>query len=105
MVTVLCVLCYSSHLVLTQDELILLRELSDRTGYARVKAKHSINCLMRITAKKKHPDTITFIFHEEDASTSTKYKFLIPNSKQFVDKIKPHLQPFAKSNSNDSKDS
>ena len=57
----------SSHIVLTKEELILLRELSDRTGYARVKAKHSVKCLNKITVKKKHPDVITFIFEDNDS--------------------------------------
>ena len=56
------------HIVLTKEELILLRELSDRTGYARVKAEHSVKCLNKITAKKKHPDVITFIFEDNDLS-------------------------------------
>ena len=54
--------------VLTKEKLILLRELSDRTGYARVKAKHSVKHLSKITAKKKHPDVITFIFEDNDSS-------------------------------------
>ena len=74
--------------------MILLRELSDRTGYARVKAKHSINCLFKITAKKKQPDVITFIFRDDnDTSTQVKYRFLIPNSRQFTDKLTARLQP------------
>lgn len=88
-----------------QEELILLRELSDRTGYARVKAKHSINCLFKITAKKKQPDVITFIFHNNsDTSTQVKYRFLIPNSRQFTDKLTAYLQP-TKSKSNNANSS
>lgn len=82
----------SSHLVMTQDELILLRELSDRTGYARVKAKHLISTLFKITAKKKRPDIITFIFSDRQ-DTSVRYKFLIPNSRQLTDKLTAQLQP------------
>jgi len=83
-----------SHIVLTKEELILLRELSDRTGYARVKAKHSVNCLNKITAKKKHPDVITFIFEDNDSSkTVTKYRFHIPSSRQFIGAIKTQLEP------------
>ena len=83
--------------------MILLRELSDRTGYARVKAKHSISCLFKITAKKKHPDLITFIFRDnDDASTQIKYRFLIPNSRQFTDKLTTHLQPTKSNNTNSS---
>ena len=86
-----------------QKEMILLRELSDRTGYARVKAKHSIDCLFRITAKKKQPDMIMFIFHNDnDKSIQVKYKFLIPNSRQFIDKLTAHLQPTKSSNTNSS---
>ena len=82
-----------------QDDLILLRELSDRTGYARVKAKYSINCLFKITAKKKQPNVITFIFYEEgDTSNQIKYRFHIPNSRQFTDKLTAHLQTAKPSN-------
>ena len=93
-----------SHLVITQDGLILLRELSDRTGYARVKAKHSMDCLFKITAKKKQPDVITFIFNEEeDTSIQIKYRFHIPNSRQFTDKLTAQLQTTKSSNNkNDS---
>ena len=85
---------FFSHIVLIKEELILLRELSDRTGYARVKAKLSVNCLIKITAKKKHCDIITFTFEDNDSSkTVTKYKFHIPSSRQFIDAIKAHLEP------------
>ena len=81
--------------MLTKEELILLRELSDRTGYARVKAKHSVKCLSKITAKKKNHDVVTFIFEADNDSsqTLTKYKFNIPNSRQFIEAIKTHLEP------------
>jgi len=59
-----------------------------------VKAKHSVKCLSKITAKKKHPDVITFIFEDNDTSkTVTKYRFHIPSSGQFVEAIKTHLEP------------
>ena len=77
-----------------KDELILLRELSDRTGYARVKAKHSVSCLYKITAKKKQPDVITFLFQDDsDGANEIRYRFHIPNSRQFTDKLTAHLQP------------
>jgi len=60
-----------SHIVLTKEELILLRELSDRTGYARVKANHSVKCLNKITSKKKHPDVITFVFEDNETLTDS----------------------------------
>ena len=92
---------FSSHIVIMQEEMIILRELSDRTGYGRVKAKHSINSLFRITAKKKLPDVITFIFHSDnDASTDVKYRFHIPNSRQLTDKLTARLQPTKSSSTN-----
>jgi len=46
-------------------------------------------------SQKKHPDVITFIFEADNDSsqTLTKYKFNIPNSRQFVEAIKTHLEP------------
>lgn len=88
--------------MITQDEIILLRELSDRTGYARVKSKHLIDFLFKITAKKKQPDIITLLFRNDDTSTEIKYRFLIPNSRQFVEKLTARLQPAKTKNNNDS---
>jgi hypothetical protein len=50
---------YPSHLVVTADSLVVLRELSDRAGWGRVKHRHRLSSILKITSKKKHPDIIT----------------------------------------------
>jgi len=60
--TISLVHAFCSHLLLTADSLVVLRELSDRAGWARVKHRHQLNSVLKITSKKKHPDIITFKF-------------------------------------------
>lgn len=84
-----------SHIVLTADSLIVLRELSDRAGWGRVKHRHKLTSILRITAKKKHPDLITFRFGSgsgDDMVISHQLRFRVPNTHKFTSAIKSRLQ-------------
>lgn len=86
---------YTSHIVLTADSLIVLRELSDRAGWGRVKHRHKLTSILRITAKKKHPDLITFRFGSgsgDDMVISHQLRFRVPNTHKFTSAIKSRLQ-------------
>lgn len=82
---------YSSHLLLTAESLVVLRELSDRAGWARIKHRHRLDYILKITAKKKHPDVITFKFGSgvgEEAVVSHQLRFRIPNTSRCTSAIK-----------------
>lgn len=84
-----------SHIVVTADSVIILRELSDRAGWGRVKYKHTLASILKITAKKKHPDIITFKFGTGsggEAVVSHQLRFRVPNTHKFTSAIKSQLQ-------------
>ena len=81
--------------MLTADSLVVLRELSDRAGWGRIKHKHDLSSVLKITAKKKHPDVITFRFGTgsgEDVVVSHQLRFRVPNTHKFTSVIKTQLQ-------------
>jgi hypothetical protein len=86
---------YPSHLVVTADSLVVLRELSDRAGWGRVKHRHRLSSILKITSKKKHPDIITFRFGSgtgAEAVVSQQLRFQVPNTHKFTAAIKAQLQ-------------
>ena len=92
--TISLVHAFCSHLLLTADSLVVLRELSDRAGWARVKHRHQLNSVHKITSKKKHPDIITFKFGTgsgEDAVITHQLRFRIPNTKKATTAIKSQI--------------
>ena len=85
----------ASHLVVTADSLVVLRELSDRAGWGRVKYRHMLSTILKITAKKKHPDVITFRFGTgsgNQAVITQMLRFRVPNTHKFTSAIKSQLQ-------------
>lgn len=81
--------------MVTADSLIVLRELSDRAGWGRVKYRHTLISILKITAKKKHPDIITFKFGTgsvPEAVVSHELRFRVPNTHKFTSAIKSQLQ-------------
>lgn len=77
--------------------MIVLRELSDRAGWGRVKYKHSLDYILKITAKKKNPDIITFKFGTGsgvDAVISDQLRFRIPNTSKATSAIKSQILRF-----------
>ncbi len=80
--------------MLSSDALIVLRELSDRAGWGRVKHKRSFEYILKITAKKKNPDIITFKFGTgmgEDAVITDQLRFRIPNTGKATGAIKSQI--------------
>ena len=74
--------------------MIVLRELSDREGWGKVKYRHALDYILKITAKKKHPDVITFRFGTgvgEEAVITDQLRFRIPNTSKATDAIKTQI--------------
>lgn len=74
---------YESHLILTETHLIVLRDL-DRKGTARVMGRRPLQNIVKITAKKRHPNLITFKYGVPDGDEviiTDMDRFLIPNAK------------------------
>lgn len=85
---------YCSHIMLSSGSMIVLRELSDRAGWGRVKYKRSFEYILKITAKKKNPDIITFKFGTgtgEDAEITEQLRFRIPNTGKATAAIKNQI--------------
>jgi len=83
-----------SHIVLTQECFLVLRELSDRAGWARVKHKHKLGSILKITAKKRNPDIITFKFgfgSGDEVVINHVIRFRIPNTQKVTSAIKTHI--------------
>ncbi|XP_064214769.1 TBC1 domain family member 23 isoform X2 [Tribolium castaneum] len=75
---------YKSHLIVTNSELIVLREMPDRKGgIAEVIVKRPLSAIVKITARKRHPELITFKYGVPDGENliiSDMDRFLIPNA-------------------------
>lgn len=74
---------YKSHLIVTQTELIVLREVPDIKGAAEVIVKRPLSAIVKITARKRHPELITFKYGVPDGENlkiSDMDRFLIPNA-------------------------
>jgi hypothetical protein len=81
--------------VLSEDHLIVLRECSDRTGWARVKFKHALTSIVKITMKKKHPDVITFKYGRgsgDDVVVTGQQRFQIPQTSKATQAIKTQIE-------------
>ncbi|XP_019874769.1 TBC1 domain family member 23 isoform X2 [Aethina tumida] len=74
---------YKSHLIVTATELIVLREVPNMKGHAEVIVKRPLSAIVKITARKRHPDLITFKYGVPDGENlkiSDMDRFLIPNA-------------------------
>ena len=74
--------------------MIVLRELSDRAGWGRVKYKYPFDSVLKITAKKKNPDIITFKYGTgvgDDAIITDQLRFRIPNTLKATSAIKKQI--------------
>ena len=83
-----------SHIVMTSDTFLVLRELSDRAGWARIKHRHKLASILKITAKKRNPDIITFKFGTgtgDEVVITHALRFRIPNTQKVTSTIKNHI--------------
>ncbi|CAH1159602.1 unnamed protein product [Phaedon cochleariae] len=74
---------YKSHLIVTKAELIVLREIPDMKGSAELIVKRPLSAIVKITARKRHPELITFKYGVPDGENlkiSDMDRFLIPNA-------------------------
>lgn len=75
---------YDSHLILTKTHLIVLRDL-DRKGTAEIIVRRPLSNIVKITAKKRHRDLITFKYGIPDGDEliiTDMDRFLIPNASE-----------------------
>lgn len=74
---------YKSLLIVTNTELIVLRELPGQKGVAEIIVKRPLSAIVKITARKRHPELITFKYGVPDGDElviSDMDRFLIPNA-------------------------
>lgn len=75
---------YESHLILTKTHLIVVRDL-DNKGTAEVIVKRPLSNIVKITARKRHRDLITFKYGVPDGDEliiTDMDRFLIPNASE-----------------------
>ncbi|CAK1540565.1 unnamed protein product [Leptosia nina] len=74
---------YDSYLVITETHLIILREIPNKKGLAKVLSRRLLSTIVKITAKKRHPELITFKYGVPDGDNlliKDMDRFLIPNA-------------------------
>lgn len=75
---------YDSHLILTKSHLVVLRDL-DKKGMAEIIVQRPLSNIVKITAKKRHRDLITFKYGIPDGDElliTDMDRFLIPNASE-----------------------
>ena len=84
------------------EELVVLRETSDRPGWARVRHTNPLLSIIKITAKKKHPEIITFKFGYQDedgeAVLSGHLRLRIPSTQRATAAVKQQILKISKTN-------
>ena len=81
-------------MLMTSDKLIVLREAPDRVGWGKVKHRELLTNIMKITAKKKQPDLITFklgMFDDNEPVITSDIKLRIPNTRKATEAIKQQI--------------
>lgn len=84
---------YDSYLLVTPSHILVLREM-DRKDKAQVIVRRPLQSIVKITAKKRHRDLITFKYGypEEDNLVITDMdRFLIPNASEATELISRHI--------------
>lgn len=74
---------YKSHLIVTESELVVLREVPEKRDSAEIIVKRPLSAIVKITARKRHPELITFKYGVpvgESLKISDMDRFLIPNA-------------------------
>ncbi|XP_037958364.1 TBC1 domain family member 23 [Teleopsis dalmanni] len=84
---------YDSHLIITPTHLIVLRELGRRL--AQVIVRRPLANIVKITAKKRHKDLITFKYGFPDGDellVTDMDRFLIPNASEATAIVSKHIK-------------
>uniref|UniRef100_A0A2A4IX48 TBC1 domain family member 23 n=1 Tax=Heliothis virescens TaxID=7102 RepID=A0A2A4IX48_HELVI len=74
---------HDSYLVVTETHLIVLRDIPNKRGAAKVMSRRPLSTIVKITAKKRHPELITFKYGIPDGDNlliKDMDRFLIPNA-------------------------
>lgn len=83
---------YDSHLIITPTHLIVLRELG--RGQAQIIVRRPLASIVKITAKKRHRDLITFKYGFPDGDgllITDMDRFLIPNASEATAIVSKHI--------------
>ncbi|KAL5271244.1 hypothetical protein ACHWQZ_G001771 [Mnemiopsis leidyi] len=83
---------FPSALLLTASHLYNVRRIPEREGMGFIRYRFALSAIARITAKKKHPDVITFKFIKDNKEILA-YRFLIPQSKTVTSQITDLIPP------------
>lgn len=84
---------YESHLIVTKTHLVVLRDI-DKKGNAQVIARRLLSSIVKITAKKRHRDLITFKYGVSDNDNlliTDMDRFLIPNASEATALVSKHI--------------
>lgn len=76
---------FDSHLILTATQLIVLRDLDKKKATAEFIVKRPLSNIIKITAKKRHRDLITFkygVANGDEMLITDMDRFLIPNASE-----------------------
>ncbi|XP_026732938.1 TBC1 domain family member 23 [Trichoplusia ni] len=74
---------HDSFLVVTETHLVVLRDIPNKRGAAKVMSRRPLSTIVKITAKKRHPELITFKYGVPDGDNlliKDMDRFLIPNA-------------------------
>lgn len=69
--------------MVTSSHLVVLREVQEKKGVAEIIVRRPLSAIVKITAKKRHPELITFkygVSEGESLQISDMDRFLIPNA-------------------------
>ncbi|XP_013107629.2 TBC1 domain family member 23, partial [Stomoxys calcitrans] len=83
---------YDSHLIITPTHLIVLRELA--RGQAQIVVRRPLASIVKITAKKRHRDLITFKYGfpvGDSLEITDMDRFLIPNASEATAIVSKHI--------------
>ncbi|KAH8324551.1 hypothetical protein KR074_010989, partial [Drosophila pseudoananassae] len=83
---------YDSHLIITPGQLVVLRELG--RGQAQIMVRRPLASIVKITAKKRHRDLITFKYGFPDGDgllITDMDRFLIPNAAEATALVSQHI--------------
>lgn len=89
---------YASHLVLTMTHLIVLRDRpagKSNDVKATLVVKRALTSIIKITAKKRHPNVITFKYGGPDGDINTicdMDRFIIPNASDATAAVSKQVQ-------------